>query len=418
MYYFKLAYKNLYRQKLRTLVSIAAIAFAVMVVVFARGYIVGLVDSVFADHIHYDSGHIKIVDRQYHEEKRLMPLDFPVNGMGEEDLKGMMGSLEQLDDVEMVIPRIKFGSMISTEDELLTLSGWGVNPEKELEFTDIENFLVEGKMVRPGRLEVVMGTELLGDINKGVGDRVTILFNTAYNSLNGVTFEIVGRLESGLKMLDEQVFLLPLDQAQEKLYMEGEATELLLVSGDRGQVDTLLPRVKELLDEAGESERYLALGYKETSELLPYMEVAKLIYNQVYIFLVLLACIVVINTMLMIIKDRTKEIGMMSALGLKSGDIMKLFLIEGGIMGTFGSFIGAVFGSVINSYLAEHGINMGSALAGFSSDVMVKSTIYTASSVGNTIFAFVLGVIIVILACIIPARRAAGLQPADALREG
>ncbi len=414
----KIAFKNLFRHKLRTFVSVIAIAFAVMVVVFARGYIYGLIDSFFADHIQYSSGHIKIVDQEYHEQERLLPLNYPVDGFEGLGLNEMMNSLKGIDGVEMVIPRLKFGAMVSMENELINMSGWGVDPDLEMAFTDIENLLVEGRMVRPGELEVVMGTTMLEKIDRQVGDTVTVLSNTAFNSLTGVTYKIVGRLETGLKMLNEIVFYLPLDQAQRVLYMEDQVTELLLVAEDRTLVGQLLPEVNELLDNNGAGENYLAFSYKETSDLIPYMEIAKILYNQIYIFLVLLACIVVINTMIMIVKERTREIGMMAALGLESKNILQLFIIEGSIMGIIGSLVGAILGSVVNGYLATNGIDLSSALAGFSSEHMINSVIYTSSSTGNTVFAFALGVIIVTLACIVPARRAAKLEPTEAMREG
>ncbi len=414
----KIAFKNLFRHKLRTFVSIIAIAFAVMIVVFARGYIVGMIDSVFADHIQYNSGHIKIIEQKYQQQERLLPLNHPVDGFNGQGLNEMINSLQGIDMVEMVIPRLKYGAMVSTGNELVTMSGWGVDPAKEVQFTDVEKHLVEGRMVQTGQLEVVMGTALLEKIGRQVGDKVTILSNTAFNSLSGVTFKIVGSLESGIKMLDEIVFYLPLDQAQRILYMEGQATELLLVTQDRRLVNEVLPEVKGLLADKGAADRYLALDYKETSDLLPWMELAKLIYNEIYIFLVLLASIVVINTMIMIVKERTKEIGMMAALGLEGKNILQLFLIEGGIMGITGSLIGALLGSIINGYLSVTGIDFTSATAGFSSDIVFKSIIYPASSTGNTIFAFVLGVVIVTIACIIPARRAAKLEPTEAMREG
>lgn len=412
----KIAFKNLFRHKLRTIVSIMAIVFAVMIVVFARGYIVGLIDSTFADHIQYNSGHIKIVAQEYQQQERILPLIYPVDGFNGQELNGMIESLKEIDEVERVVPRLKYGAMVSTEDELVTMIGWGVDPTQEIEFTDIEDKLVKGRMVQKGQLEVVMGTALLKKLNRQLGDKVTILSNTAFNSLKGVTFKIVGSIETGIKMLDEIVFYLPLDQAQDILYMEDQVTELLLVTENRNLVEQVLPDVKDLLTRNGAADRYLALGYKETSDLLPYMEMAKLIYNQIYIFLVLLACIVVVNTMIMIVKERTKEIGMMSALGLESKDILWLFIIEGGIMGVIGSFFGALFGSLLNAYLSVRGIDFSSALTGFSSDIIIKSIIYPVSSTGNTIYAFVLGVIIVTIACIIPARRAAKLEPTEAMR--
>lgn len=413
----KIAFKNLFRHKLRTFISIIAIAFAVMIVVFARGYIVGMIDSYFADHIQYYSGHIKIIDQEYQQQDRLLPLNYPVDGLAGQGLNEMMASLAEIENVEMVIPRLKFGAMVSTGNELVTMSGWGVNPVQEIEFTNIEDQLVEGRMVQPGQREVVMGTGLLAKLNRQVGDKVTILSNTAFNSLKGVTFKIVGRLASGIKLLDQIVFYLPLDQAQRWLYMDGQTTELILVTLERGLVGKVLPEVKELLADHGAADRYLALGYRESSDLVPLMELAKVIYNQIYIFLVLLASIVVINTMIMIVKERTKEIGMMSALGLGSKNILQLFIIEGAIMGIIGSLIGALAGSILTGYLASTGIDFGSALAGFSSEIMFNSVIYPVSSTANSVFAFFLGIIVVTIACMIPARRAAKLEPTEALRE-
>lgn len=413
----KLAFRNLFRNKLRTSVSIFAIAFSVMIVVFARGYIVGMIDSIAAEHIQYNSGHIKIVASEYKQQERLLPLNYPVDGFNGEGLNGMTADLKGINKVEMVIPRLKFGAMVSADQDLVSMSGWGVNPTQETTFTKIQDYLVEGRMSQPGRMEVVMGTALLNKINRRVGDKVTILFNTAFGSANGATFRIVGRLESGIKLLNEVVFYLPLDQAQRLLDMEDQVTELLLALPDKKMVPQVLPEVKALLAEAGAEDRYLALGYEETSDLIPYMEIAKVIYNEIYIFLVLLACIVVINTMIMIVKERNKEIGMMSAMGLESKEILRLFMTEGAVMGVIGSLFGAVLGALINGYFAKTGYNLTAATSGFSSDIIFNSIIYPVSSLSNTIFAFILGVVIVTLACFIPARKAAKLEPTEAMRE-
>jgi len=417
-YLAKIAFKNLFRSKLRTIVSIAAIAFGVMIVVFSRGIIVGMVEQVFADHVHYNSGHIKIIDEGYQKRERLLTLNYPVDGLAGGGLEQMMAALGEIDHVEMVIPRLKFGAMVSTGDKLISMSGWGVNPEAELAFTDIEDYLAEGRMVTPGRQEVVMGTALLEEINCQVGEKVTVVFNTAYGSMRGVTFEIVGRIDSGLKLLNEMVFYLPLDQAQRLLEMEGQVTELLLVTADPELVPQVLPEVKALLVRAGEDSRYLALSYRETSDLIPLMDLSELIFNYVYFFLVLLSCIVVINTMIMIIRERTREIGMMTALGLEAKNILQLFVIEGAFMGIAGSLVGSVLGHLLTAYLGKTGFDYGQALSGMDTEVLFDTMFYPVASTANAIFAFVLGVVVVTLACLFPARRAARLQPTAAMREG
>src|SRR5690554_5359968 len=115
-YLVKIAFKNMFRHKLRTFVSIIAIAFSVMIVIFARGYVVGMIDSVFADHIQYNSGHIKIIEQKYQQQERLLPLNYPVDGFNGQGLNEMIDSLKEIDNVEMVIPRLKYGAMVSTEN--------------------------------------------------------------------------------------------------------------------------------------------------------------------------------------------------------------------------------------------------------------------------------------------------------------
>ena len=138
----------------------------------------------------------------------------------------------------MVIPRLRFGAMVSTGEDLVTMNGWGVDPAIVIAFTDISDYLVEGRISVPGKLEVVMGTKLLKEIDRQVGDKVTVAYNTAFNSLSGATFTIVGRIQSGMKLLDEYVFFLPLDEAQRLLYMDDQATELLVVTP---VLDLLMP---------------------------------------------------------------------------------------------------------------------------------------------------------------------------------
>ena len=101
----------------------------------------------------------------------------------------MVASLQETDEIEMVIPRLKFGAMVSTEEDLVAMSGWGVDPEQEIIFTNIEDYLVEGRMVEPGKLEVVMGTALLEKLDRRVGE--TSRFNEYRLALCAVTF-IVG----------------------------------------------------------------------------------------------------------------------------------------------------------------------------------------------------------------------------------
>ncbi|MFW5986392.1 MAG: ABC transporter permease, partial [Halanaerobiales bacterium] len=182
IYFLKLAAKNLFRHKLRTLVSILAIAISIMVVVFTRGLIVGFIDSVFSAQIHYQSGHIRIIDRDYEMKEKLLSLNYTVDGWDNGGLEEMVSELQKLEEVEMVLPRVKFGAAATAEDdgELVRMAGWGILPDRERDFTDVEKQLVKGRLPRPGEAEVTMGAGLLSKLGRQVGEKVTVVYNTSY----------------------------------------------------------------------------------------------------------------------------------------------------------------------------------------------------------------------------------------------
>ncbi len=411
-----LSTRNLFRNRLRSIVSITAIAISVAVVVFTRGLITGFMDSTFSLYVKYETGHIKVVNQEYRQKQRLMSLNYTVDGFNGEGLSSMIKELEALEGIKMAVPRIKFAAMASKNEEIVPMLGWGIVPAKEKEFIELDKLIKEGRAVQAGKKEIIAGAGLLTSLSKEVGDKVTILYNTSFNSFKGATFRIVGRLESELPMLNDRVFYLPLDVAQEILILPDQASELLLVTPDTQQASKYFPGVKELFEKHGALEKYSVLVWNKANALLSYMGVALRIYDIIYVFLVLLSSIVVINTMIMIVKERTREIGMMAALGMNSREILKVFVLEGIAMGIVGSFVGSLLGGLITKILSVYGINYGEAVSGMEG-IMMNPVIYPTFSVEGMVFGFILGVVITSIACILPARRAARMEPTEALRD-
>jgi len=404
-----LAKKNLSRSRTRTMVS----AIAIISVVFLRGMIGGLLDSTFENHIHYVAGHVRLIDKEYELKEHMVSLKYSVNGFKEE---GIREDLLQIEGVNQVVPRLKFGAMVSHEEKMVTMMGWGVDPAEEIRFTEIDQKIVEGRMIKPGERELVMGAGLMDKIKKKVGDKVTFLYSTAFDAFRGSTYQIVGKIQSNLDLLNDNLFFLPLDQAQEILEMPGEVTELLIITPDYEQAAGVLPGIEDFLTSNDNTGKYTLLLWNRDYQMIELFAMARTIYNFIYIFIILLACFVLINTLIMIVNERTREIGMMSALGLKSQEILYLFAMEGIIIGALGSGIGVIIGGIITKVFSVIGIDFGAAMEGMNADLMFEPVFYTVFSLENLIFAFILGVVVVTIACIIPARMAARLEPNEALR--
>ena len=413
-----LAKKNLSRSRLRTSISIVAIAFAIFAVVFARGLISGVLESFFENHIHYKAGHIRVINEEYRLKERLMSLNYTVDGFNGKGYSEMSEKIRSVEGVEQVVPRLKFGAMVSLEDELVGMMGWGIDPLEEIKFMGIDKNITEGRMVQEGNKEVVMGAGLLKKIGREVGEKVTILYSTPFGSFKGSTFQIVGKYQSDIQGMNDKLFFLPLGQAQRILEMPGEVTELLLITSDHDKAASVLPGLNELFSQEDESGKYLLQLWNKGYDLIELFDFAVKMYNSIYVFIIILACFVLVNTLIMIVNERTREIGMMSALGLKSREILYLFTMEGAIIGILGSALGAVMGGIITRVFSVVGIDYSAAFEGVDSTVWLMSPIYyTVFSLENLVFCFTLGVVIVTIACIIPARKAAKLEPTEALRQ-
>ena len=411
-----LAKKNLSRSRARTMVSIIAIAIAIISVVFLRGMIGGMLTSTFENHIYYVAGHIRVIDEEYKLKEHMLSLNYTVNGFENEGYEGMVNRLMQIEGVNQVVPRLKFGAMVSHDDKMVGMMGWGVAPAEEIEFTEIDKNIVEGRMIRPGERELVMGAGLLEKIGKKVGENVTFLYSTAFDSFRASTFQIVGKIQSNLSLLNDNIFYLPLDQAQTILELPGEVTELLIITPHYNQANSVLPRIEALFSANDNLSNYTLQLWNRDYEMIELFAMARTVYNFIYVFIIILACFVLINTLIMIVNERTREIGMMSALGLNAREILYLFAMEGAIIGVWGSAIGVIIGGIITKVFSIVGMDFGAAMEGMSADLMFEPIFYTVFSLENLIFAFILGVVVVTVACMIPARMAARLQPNEALR--
>ncbi|MGD9380522.1 MAG: FtsX-like permease family protein, partial [candidate division WOR-3 bacterium] len=150
--------------------------------------------------------------------------------------------------------------------------------------------------------------------------------------------------------------------------------------------------------------------------LLRYINIATYVYSVFYFIVLLVACSAIANTMLMIVFERTKEIGTMKALGLNNLSIVGLLTIEAGMIGIIGSALGSVFGAILSYWLKYQGIDISMMSSTTSSDMPFGPIIYTAPTPFIIITAFILGLIVTIIVALLPISRATRINPAKALK--
>lgn len=418
----KLAFRNVFRFKRRTFITLTAISIGLALLVISISLLDGIDQQSISNIISCQTSHVKIFHNGYFNRKDKFPMDLTINGS--EDVQDLIGKIP---DIESTESRILFGaSLIKGVDELPCL-GVAVETEKDPDLFNIKESILEGEWLEPGDTKVLVGKGLAKDIGLKVGDLITVRMITSSKkedfSWNAMDLEVKGIFESGNPTVDNMRIIIPLKTAQEGLSLGTAVTEIVvrLNSSNDRVIERVIPRIRGRL-----TSRNLDLevySWKDLAgDFLLISQMKSKGTGMIIFILLFIASMGIINTMLMAVLERTREIGMMAALGMKKSEIMKLFIFEGGFIGIFGSLLGCLLGGLGSWYLEINGWSM-SFLAKSTDMKRIMESVYPVKDVyfanltfGTLLMTFVFGTVIAILASMYPARKAARMNPIQALR--
>jgi putative ABC transport system permease protein len=401
------AIKNISRNMRRSILSAVAIAVAAMSIVLLFALIQGMSNDMATNLKTYYSGAVRVRHNDFDTYERYNPIHLTV------DYQKVKPVLEGMEGIRAFTPRIGFPANLYIEGSNFAAMGVGADFESERDYHDIDSVLKAGRLPEKGKNEMIMGAVLARDLNLEVGDEVTILSTTAARGTNAITLEIVGLAGFPVASLNASNFWVPLDRVQYFLRMDGHVQDVLIDTTEEADAKALAQRVdRALLDQTGVE--YDVRSWKELSEMYSFIELAELIYQFIGVFFFLLGSTVIINTTIMVIFERMREIGTLSALGMYGRELVSLFFLEGTFIAIVGSLVGVFLGVGITAYLSNVGINFTDAMQGV--DMEISSILYPSLNVSMTIFIFFYSVIIASLATLIPSRRAAKIEPVEALR--
>lgn len=402
------AFRNIQRNRRRSLLSGSAIALVTLGITLMFSWLAGILGDYRHNLVHYQTGDVRLRHASYDANERLNPLHLSVP-----DYPDLLPVLEAEPGVKAAAPRIQFATAIYREERNHAGLGIGVDFTREQRFMRPGESLVQGRLPEMGKREMLLASGLAEEVWVSVGDRVTLLGKNKHLGLAGMTFTVTGIARFPVADFNRRFLLVPIDSAGLMLKMEGEATEVLLLANDPRRQAELAARLNETLAGAGLKDLQ-ATPWERIGMWPAMMRMIDLSWYFVALFFFLLGTTVIINTTMMVIFERLREIGTVSALGMRPGEIVRLFFLEAFFISLIAAFTGAVLGAGLTLALASRGVDLSRMLQGF--DMAISAVIHPQLSVRSTVFVFLYSVAVASLASFLPSRRAARIRPVEALR--
>ncbi len=284
---------------------------------------------------------------------------------------------------------------------------------REEEFQGISSFLVEGRLPEMGENEALVSKGLAEEMGLWTGDKFTLLSQTAGRGLNAISFTITGISGYELSELNRGFFQAPLDRIQYFLRMDEMASEVLLKTKAGYKLDQLIPEVRSVTEKVAGEEMDIT-RWTDISTIYSLIDLADAIYSVMAAVFFILGSTVIINTMMMVVYERRREIGTIAAMGMEGSEIVKLFFLEGFYIAVIGSALGVLVGIGITLLTGATGIDFGQAMDAV--DMEISDVLYPVLTLKSTIFVFFYSTLVASLVSLLPSRQSAKIKPIEALR--
>jgi len=411
----KMAYRNIGRNRRRTMLTGATVMVVVIVLIFLICYGAGMLDHMFNTTARLTTGHVKIYPQGYADKETLMPIDLSI--MDSEKVSSAIGGV---DKVVSHSRRIKFFTMIQHEDRDEFPVIMGIEPEAEKDILMLDQNMARGNYLGQGRREAIIGTGLARKL--GIVENITDDYKPGSAKVQilaprgiPMTFTIVGLFRFGFSMMDDNMMFVRFEDAQYAADMDLDdmTTEIIVMLEDKNMSLATIPAIEKAVGKSADLAELEILPWQAQGFLYEMMQNAFGIMVVGLFLLFFIAGSTIINTMLMAVMERTREIGMLMSLGMKGKEIVVLILAESISIGITGGIIGTLIGAGVALVFSYTGIPIGGME---DMPIPIGDRLHVAFIWWAPLAAFIYGLIISIIASLWPAAKAARLSPTEALR--
>lgn len=402
-YILKMSFRNLARNKRRSVFSALAISLGTALLLFMSATIRGEMRGSLDLTINLYTGHLQIHTEDYKDSnmslKHVDMIESPME---------IAGQIEGISQVKVASPRLNASGVLAFKNETIGIQIIGIDPPSAANAT-YRDGLVEGEFLTADDREgVLIGLPLATSLDLGVGDTIDLILNTSDGNTDEQRFTIRGIYTTDTPGYDKATIFMPLEKAQAITRTENYASMIYILLHEMD--DTAA--VKAAINAPG----YIIEDWQEMNQLIIIVE--QLSNAMMFFFNLMVLGVtstVIMNTLLMAVYERTREMGILGALGMKANQVKALFLTEASLLAIGGVLVGLLIGVPLVLYYAQVGFFIGDMGISADSGMMFGNSIYPYPTIGDAISVSIAALLITILSGYYPASQASKLEPVEAL---
>lgn len=399
--YFKMAYRNLGRHRRRSFLSGLALAMGTALLMFIAAFFQGEMRSSMETTLRLNTGHIQVQDADYDPDKLSVAWEYLI-----ENPEQAAAQIEALDQVQAATPRLFASGIVSAANESIGVQIMGIVPDSSAN-DPYRDGIVSGEFLTADDREgIVIGLPLAESLGLKVGGQLNLLVNTSEGNVDEQKFFVRGIFSTGTTAYDKGIVFLPLAKAQAFSGAQNHASMIFILLKDREQADAVAAAIK--------GSGYQVKTWTELNELLVLVNDFSNAYLSIINLIILgVTATVIVNTLLMSVFERTREIGILTAIGMKGRQVISLFLSEASLLAVGGITAGSLIGWALSAYFSKVGIYFGDL--GMGSDMIIQDRIYPILTLDSAVNLIITAFLITVLASLYPARLASRMEPVEAL---
>ncbi len=403
--FIRLAWRNIWRHRRRTVIVALAIGLTMALMMFYDGLVAGFEESIYTNAIKVLGGNIQIHAAGYSDKAQQTPL-LPL-----ENDQAVLQAVQAQPQVVAASLRINTGGLASNYKGAFAVGITGIEPEKEQSANLIAQHVTAGRYLTSTDGDVVfIGKGLADSMEVKVGDRITLAGRASHQQMASRTMTVVGIFDLGMADVEKRTAYISLAEAQDVYSLAGQSTEVVVYLKHIGEEPAVMNTVKSSLP-----------GYEMASWQTNYPDLQNAIqtkgaFMEIFSYIIMLVVgIGILNLLLMAVYERTREIGVLAALGLKPGQISLLFVIEGAFMGLVGVGFGVLLGVLMNAGLDRVGMDFSAFTSMSEYTALITGNVYPTLGLEKLPEHVLVVLFIAILASLYPATEAAQKEPAASL---